>query len=203
MTLPPCDTCLIHGLTVDRPASQPTVERLEQKLDSLVSLIESTHDGVSKPRNAPSAFDHVISPATTAQSLGQSPQNMEPLTTGTAQSSYTPAGLSSSSEPHHSDSILSNTFMPNFAGANALLDIFKRQMSPRFPFITIPETTSAEELYRDKPLLYISILAIASSDSAQQKGLGDLFTQDFTRRMFVNCERSLDLLLGILTYAGW
>jgi hypothetical protein len=128
---------------------------------------------------------------------------MEPLTTGTAQSSYTPAGLSSSSEPHHSDSILSNTFMPNFAGANALLDIFKRQMSPRFPFITIPETTSAEELYRDKPLLYISILAIASSDSAQQKGLGDLFTQDFTRRMFVNCERSLDLLLGILTYAGW
>jgi hypothetical protein len=209
---------LMVGLSNYRSTPQVNVERVEQKLDGVVSLIESIHEVVSNQRKLASALDDRTASTTAShpprfinQSESQIPhglhdqisQNTDPSTSGIYPVSDAPAGQSSLSESQHSGSILSNAYMPNFAEANALLDIFKGQMSPNFPFIAIPQSMSAEELYHDKPFFFISILAIASRDSVQQKGLGKLLIKQFAERMFVNCERNLDLLLGILTYAGW
>jgi hypothetical protein len=153
-----------------------------------------------------------LTPSTAAASSphDQVSQGTELSQNGAALSPFVPIGQSSSFTQTHGsnkcqgpNSIFSNSFMPNFAEANALLNLFRDQITPHFPFIVLPQSVSAEELYLERPFLYISILAITSRDCVQQEGLGKLVMKQLAERMFVYCERSLDLLLGVLTYAGW
>ena len=137
-------------------------------------------------------------------------QGTEPPQNGSVVSPYIHVDQSSpftitlgSNNSQGQDSILSISFMPNFAEADTLLNLFRDQINPQFPFIILSQSVSAEELYLERPFLYVSILAISSRNGVQQKGLGKLIMKQLAERMFVNCERSLDLLLGVLTYAGW
>lgn len=93
--------------------------------------------------------------------------------------------------------------IPSFVEANELLHVFREQMLPKFPFIVLPQVVSAEELHMTRPFLYLSMLAVTVRNSAQQTELGKLVITQLAERMFVNGERSLDLLLGIVTYSGW
>jgi hypothetical protein len=94
---------------------------------------------------------------------------------------------------------------PNFSStdANALLEFFRTQISPRFPFVVIPPSMSVENLYRNRPFLYISIIAVTSRSSTEQQELSKLVMKHLAERLIINCERSLDLLLGVLVFAGW
>lgn len=92
--------------------------------------------------------------------------------------------------------------MPDFPAANELLHRFRMHIAPYFPFIVLPETTTAEEYCAERPCHYIAILTVASRDAVQQKALGKMVLRQLAERMFINGERSLDLLLGALTYGS-
>ena len=86
--------------------------------------------------------------------------------------------------------------------AEVLLNRF-RQMIPYFPFMVLPTSTSARDLIRDRPFLYHCIMAASCRIPARQIAFGEEMMQYLGEQMLVKGEKSLDLLLGILTYVGW
>ena len=59
---------------------------------------------------------------------------------------------------HNFDSEI-ESFEVDFQEANSLLNIFREDIYPKFPFVKILPSVSAEDLHRDRPFLYISIMA--------------------------------------------
>lgn len=86
---------------------------------------------------------------------------------------------------------------------DTLLNIFRNEMHPNFPFIVIPDSISASELRQNWPTLYTAVMAVATRHSGQQARLGKQIIQQVADRVIVRGERNLDLLQGVLTYAGW
>ncbi len=84
-----------------------------------------------------------------------------------------------------------------------LLNIFRQEMNPNFPFISVPDTSTAAQLREDSPTLFTAIMAVTSRVTHQQKALGKMVMKQLAERIFVNEERNMDILLGGLTYAGW
>ncbi len=78
-----------------------------------------------------------------------------------------------------------------------------RQMLLYFPILYLPSTTTAKDLHRDRPFLYLCIMAVSCQSLPQQAAFGKEIMQYLGEHMLVRGEKSLDLLLGILTYAGW
>jgi hypothetical protein len=76
--------------------------------------------------------------------------------------------------------------------------------APNFPFIVFSPTVSLDSLRREKPFLLLSILTMASTSS---QGLQDLLEAELRetlgRKVIFNCEKSLDLLQGLLIYLAW
>lgn len=91
---------------------------------------------------------------------------------------------------------------PTPAEANNLLQRFRDEMTPCFPFIVVSPSMTAEQLSQERPFLYACIIAVSSLDPSQQTQIGKLIMKQLADRMIVKSQRNLELLLGILTYAG-
>jgi hypothetical protein len=88
--------------------------------------------------------------------------------------------------------------------ATSLLDTFKGEMIPHFPFVIIPPEASAEDLRREKSFLFLAILASASfADMPLQRRLGTEVKMAVASRMIVAGEMSFELLQGLLVYLAW
>lgn len=87
--------------------------------------------------------------------------------------------------------------------ADYLLDKFRDNMATYFPFVVVPQTMTAKQLQEQRPYLYNAILAVSNRDPTLQRALGKSVMKELAERVIVGGERNLDLLLGVLTYAGW
>jgi hypothetical protein len=76
-------------------------------------------------------------------------------------------------------------------------------MIPMFPFVPMPSYTSAEELRRERPFLYLNISMIASPNPARQQELSNTIKKYLADRIIMRGERSLDLLQGLLVHLTW
>lgn len=73
-----------------------------------------------------------------------------------------------------------------------------------FPFISIPENTSAEKICQKCPFLLLSILVVSSVDEPLlQKSLDERFRKVLATRVVMQGEKSLDYLHGLLVYLAW
>ncbi len=84
------------------------------------------------------------------------------------------------------------------------LNTYRRMSAKNFPFVIVPEATSAAVLSQKRPMLARAI-AIATSWSSpnEQSAKRALFLNDLSAKYFVRCERSLDLLQALIVYFGW
>jgi hypothetical protein len=176
---------------------------LEEKLDGLAALLKSKQDfGLS-------AKPPTLSPTTSSlPSVNLSDQDV-------IVSSVEPVEVNGSD--HISPDLscckplplqFSSTFNglesePSVDEGNVLLEIFRNHKSSFFPFILVPKSMSAQELRQERPFLYLSILAITITDYSKQMEFGKLIVKQMFERIFVNGERNLDLLLGVITSAAW
>ncbi|DAA75819.1 TPA_exp: hypothetical protein A8136_1541 [Trichophyton benhamiae CBS 112371] len=88
--------------------------------------------------------------------------------------------------------------------AECFLSTFKVRMIEHFPFVVVPQPTMAEQLRRDRPFLFLSIISAASySNMPLQRKLGEEVRSAIASRMIVNGEVSFDLLQGLLVYLAW
>lgn len=88
--------------------------------------------------------------------------------------------------------------------ANHLIEVFKFQMSPQFPFVVIPLHLRAHELRHEMPFLYRAVMVVASCKRvARQAVLRKEMMREICERVFMESEKSLELLEGLLVFVAW
>lgn len=87
--------------------------------------------------------------------------------------------------------------------ADALLHQY-RQMSDSFPFVPLPANVSAQQLQRDKPMLFLAMITAASwSDHKRQMSLDAIYRQELANRTIIRPRRNLGLVQSVLVYLSW
>jgi hypothetical protein len=173
-----------------KPAVSRTA-RLEEKLDSLVSLIK-----------AGSQSNEVISSALTAAI-----ENSTPYDTVLNVPVLTPVSTDDSMGSAYSlavhTGLRDNSTKPSLVQAEEYLRSFQINNLQYFPFMYIPPTTSAQQLQQEKPFLWLCIMAVSSKSTSQQQALGSEIRHAVAHEVVVQLSRNLEFLLGILIFIAW
>ena len=204
-----------------KPSSK--VDRLEQKLDGLVTLLQST----TQTRDAglsTAIFQDQLTPES-LQSLAPTPATDESQGVSAAEkerdSRYCPgSGISlnvpvinpgdvfsasgtRSSTYHGPDTTASLDLEPSVDQAEAYLQSYRTFKHPYFPLIILPENLDAQRLRQQRPFLWLCIMAISAKHTEQQKALGREIRLAIGREMLIEGKNNFDLLLGLLVYTAW
>lgn len=77
-------------------------------------------------------------------------------------------------------------------------------MAPQFPFVVIPPEATSECLRKERPMLWKAILTTASClHPSRQEAMGQELVEEFSTRLLLKAEKSLDLLQALLIYLAW
>lgn len=63
--------------------------------------------------------------------------------------------------------------------------------------------SSAAQLQRDRPYLWLNISAICCRSPVKQAALSRQIREELAHKILVSCERNIDMLLGSLCLLGW
>lgn len=203
--------------TVKKSSSSRTAQ-LEEKLDDLVSILRASQ---SQPQTQQAKSDESLSQQGRSDtSMGPSsetrsfPSRLDSLATAatsstTAASAYQyrlpssqfpPGGTIDPPKP--SDQRQNLLQDPPAPEADASLNKFRSWLN-YFGYMYLPPEMKAEELRRDKPVLYSVIMQITSMSVIEQHAMSDIIRKDLLNRIFVESERSVDLLLALITFLTW
>ncbi|KAJ5709837.1 hypothetical protein N7493_009429 [Penicillium malachiteum] len=80
---------------------------------------------------------------------------------------------------------------------------FRTQRLQFLPLIHISATTTARDLKQQSPFLWRCITAVESKNTACQAALCVSIRELAGKRLLVDCDKSLDLLQGVLVYLAW
>lgn len=107
-------------------------------------------------------------------------------------------------EPQHTPRTNGSHFdLPNQEGAFLLLE-FRTSMARQFPFVVIPPNATSESLRTERPILWKAILTAASClKPSRQEAMGQELIEEFSTRLLLNGEKSLDLLQALLIHIAW
>ncbi|KAK1828938.1 hypothetical protein QBC39DRAFT_358046 [Podospora conica] len=183
--------CVSTSRSRQKQKRSPGVSRtahLEAKLDSLVSLLQSSHQPalpLPPTLSTPSATTGTPSLSGDGDTNLNTPA--EPISAPGLPLPTQPAGwpLDVSEDE-----------------AGECLERFCSNLH-HFPFITISPSETAATLQRDRPILWQCILAVSTNSLSRRQALGSHLRSLFADKLVVQHERSLDLLLGLLAYMGW
>ncbi|KAH8196146.1 hypothetical protein TruAng_009681 [Truncatella angustata] len=192
--------------------------RLEERLDDLVTLLQS-QNAQKRPEVVPDSAEacpdtpaHPWIPKVwksnavrQAATSGLQPSGdvsaKESLTTINPfleQMARTPSATTSST-PDTSAASLPQYDLPP-AEEEQLLQRFRRFHMKSLPFLYIPGTTTAQHLQQTRPFFWLVIRAVCTKSMTEQHALGAHIREILAKQIYVEFERSVDLLLGLLTY---
>ncbi|KAL3478144.1 hypothetical protein BJX99DRAFT_256695 [Aspergillus californicus] len=167
-----------------RVSKNSQVQKLEKRIDGLVVLLESA----LHPSPASSTAETELT--------NTSKSHLSDILSGPEPASAT--SLNTDPVPQ-----LQPFPAPDPTDAELSLNRFRAVMLPTLPFIVIPPSLTSQELRRESPLLWLSIMAVASARPAQQCALSEEARAAFAREAYVVGSRNLDLLSAILVYTIW
>jgi Ni,Fe-hydrogenase maturation factor len=85
-----------------------------------------------------------------------------------------------------------------------LLLVDYRQMSASFPFVIVPPSMTASQLYDEKPMLFLAVILTASWRDHQRQMLLDVaFRRELAERTIISPRRTLGLVQSVLVYLSW
>ncbi|KAL4931419.1 Zn(II)2Cys6 transcription factor domain-containing protein [Aspergillus undulatus] len=170
-----------------RISKNSQVQKLEERIDGLVVLLQSAIN----PSSTSSTVEESQSSDTRLRSLLPEVLPRRHTAVNTVlinrQPSLSPASLQ----------LLDPT------DAEQTLDRFRNVMLPNLPFIVLSPSLSAQDLRQENPLLWMSIMAVASSRPTQQSALSEEARAIFAREAYVAGSRSLDFLWAVLVFVTW
>ncbi|KAL5344109.1 hypothetical protein BJX70DRAFT_352582 [Aspergillus crustosus] len=166
-----------------RSSAAAKTAQLEKRLDELTSLLKATGQNSSIPPGQAlsdsgfSSGSHVSGP----QSGPQSPVVVPPVEPSI------PVHGTYGTHPEDDD----------------ILESFRVNRLPTLPIIHIPPTTTAASIKAERPFLWHCLVTLACKDTPRRRALHDELKARAAQALLVDCERSLDLLLGVLVYMSW
>ncbi|KAF7542206.1 hypothetical protein G7Z17_g11789 [Cylindrodendrum hubeiense] len=195
-----------------RIAKKVTASRtaqLEEKLDDLVSILRATQSN-----------NHQTPPSASTPSFASSSMTLTSRldSLAAAATSSTSQNIDSSlphtfNQPNPMESIPMNTVPPDInetyqlpeptpAEAEIYFSKFRDWMK-NFPFMIFSPETTAASLREERPFLWLCIMNITSMSAPQQLLMKERVRQDVATRVIINHERTMDILLGLITYLAW
>ena len=210
------------------PNKAPAVKtsRIEEKLDGLYTLLQSSAQSVPPATDNGSATSAPLSVQPSPGSLdsgclgvrdeerlgnlavqrvmGHAPMDglrlHDPVTAPDVPYSVSGTRSVISQSPQRS---LAPGMEPSLEEAEVCLDVFRLQMTGCFPFVTVPAATTASVLRVERPFLWLSIMSICSRSSEQQLALGREVRIIMSLELLLEGKNNIDLLLGIMVYLSW
>ncbi|TKA26788.1 hypothetical protein B0A50_04234 [Salinomyces thailandicus] len=93
----------------------------------------------------------------------------------------------------------------SLATARQLFETYRRDLFPHYPFIPIPDATTAEEMRATKPTLFLAIVAAAAAKEHFElsAALDKEVLQQYATRTVVQSEKSLELVQALHISAIW
>lgn len=204
------------------PTSTSKRARIEEKLDDLVSLLQSQNAAKALTDLGGSGRTNVSSPASqpwAPASVGADGELGCPaggLPSASLPSCAIPgpevSGLRASGLPPHNaasydtpESLADSNDIGGLSCAEAevVLQTFRTKRLRHFPILYIPLEVTALEFQREHPFLWLAIRAVCSQSVKEQNTLADKIRQIIAKRTIVDCDRDLDMLQGLLVFLGW
>jgi hypothetical protein len=169
--------------------------QLEQKLDSIVTLLTKRQQNFS----IPSASDlQVESSPNVRVSSPFPPPRQNVLRSSPAGTAQTSTIYQAREHDSPSDSTRYS------ADPDGLLEIFRTDMAPHFPFVVIPPSTTASQLHQQIPFLCTAIMmSVAFRNVSKQMAMAKDIMTDLSVRLLQRGEKSMNLLQGLLVYSAW
>ncbi|KAF4428278.1 cercosporin resistance [Fusarium acutatum] len=167
------------------------VAQLEKKIDGIVSLLSANQ------RKG-------LSPLTP-----ESPQDVQSHAPCQPHTQENPFTTNHNQIPD--DSVRFSTDVELFPGfrvsqqeASERLDVYRRDYVPHFPFVPVPSSMCASELYVESRVMFWTILAVVSplNDKVQME-FKAWFRRYLAEHLVVRQEKSIDILQAMLVYLAW
>jgi hypothetical protein len=177
---------------------------LEKKLDDLVSLLRG-------PKHQEGTEQAQIATSEPVSAMKSTSFNQVHQTLEFPEACSNPQAGTESDHPRirHSPVTITPQFkrshfdLPNQEGAFVLLE-FRTLMAPQFPFVIIPPEATSESLRIERPMLWKAIATAASClNPSRQEAMGWEIIEEFTTRLLLKAEKSLDLLQALLVHIAW
>ncbi|UNI22367.1 hypothetical protein JDV02_008263 [Purpureocillium takamizusanense] len=190
-----------------RPVRRTTATtRLEDRLDALVNLLAAqAKSGAGNASRTPGQSDGIYVARSPDAAPAAWPESPASEATNPREQHHETLGLercpdaTPHTRPPH-DSMLRECPL---AEDDQCLETFRAHHLRAFPFLHIPPSTSAADVQREWPFLWLNIRASCCKPYARQQALELKVRETIAQKMLVDLERSLDLLLGLLTYLSW
>lgn len=146
-----------------------------------------------------------------------SPSSQAPITpesNNPSQSSPAPAIIEAQSAAQRAEAALpalvgnaTLELLPGFgvtvAESEQNLDLYREEYMPRYPFVVISRSISAQELYRDAPCLFWTVMVATKPHSGNTMAIREQFRRMFSERIFVRKEKTTEILQAILVLIAW
>jgi hypothetical protein len=88
--------------------------------------------------------------------------------------------------------------------AHLMLDVFRNELTPHFPFVVVSPWVTFSDLRARKPFFLLAVLMISCRhDIPRQGAIAKAIREIISQRMLIKNEQSLDMLQGMLFYLAW
>ncbi|POS79750.1 hypothetical protein DHEL01_v201845 [Diaporthe helianthi] len=209
--------CVITQSTRKRQKKTDSrVAELEKKIDALTATLNATRAGqASTPTST-----HPEAATGYYGTPGAGPPGVWNVADGTSDYAVSPVGLAGRKRKH-SDPVEIGGVGPAYSRgdehhdlvargivtvdrAAQLLDRYNYQMAPHLPGVVIPPHLTADELRKTKPVLFLAIMAAASSGlpEIRRVALRELM-QTFAHRILIIGEKSIELVQALNLTVMW
>ncbi|KAF5975030.1 phosphatidylcholine-sterol acyltransferase [Fusarium bulbicola] len=85
-----------------------------------------------------------------------------------------------------------------------MLETYRQEMMPLFPFVWIGLDEAPEKLFQERPMLYMAIMVVTCQENIEiQQELAQKYREEIGRRIWTLTEKNLQLLQGILVFLAW
>lgn len=192
--------------------------RLEEKLDSLVSLLRS--QGVTTDQSSASAVQanaagsasRVISPGSDASRTSaaypcEPTANLLPrVVLETSDNNISMVRATLSSENSQTLQLVMQDIAAHVISgpaADEQIDNFRRYFLIMFPFVRIPPFMTSDELRHQSPFLWLNIICVTSKSLAKQFAMEETIWSIISRRVVTQRLATMDLLLGLICFTAW
>ncbi|KAL4865429.1 hypothetical protein BDV12DRAFT_174701 [Aspergillus spectabilis] len=162
-----------------RSSAAAKTAHLERRLDELTSLLKATGQPSSNPDAALSDSGFSSVSYTPGQSPARTLPNISQVETNI------PVGSGDDSED------------------DKVLDAFRVNRLPSLPFMYIPPITRAANIKAEYPFLWHCMVTVHCKDTPRRAILHSALQSRAAKALLVDCERSFDLLLGLIVYLAW
>lgn len=89
------------------------------------------------------------------------------------------------------------------AEVEASIAFFQSRTLKFFPYVYIPQTTSAQQLRATRPFLVMCMAVMSTRPTERQRDIFETVKKTLAQKVVTASEPSIDLLLGLLTILGW